>query len=68
VAARGKAAVVVCTEQFEKLAITLNVNAGLPDLPVLTLPYPLDTRPEAEVREAARRALPRLLGLLGVVG
>jgi hypothetical protein len=66
VAARGKAAVVVCTEQFTNLAKVLNTNAGMPHFPVLTLPYPLDTRPEADVRAIARQALPELFACLGV--
>jgi hypothetical protein len=33
---------------------------------VLVLPYPLEERPEAEVRQVAREFYPKLLGMLGV--
>lgn len=61
-----KAAVAVCTEQFRALGETLAVSAGRQPLPMVTLPYPLDTRPEAEVRQIAIEYLPELLRMLGV--
>lgn len=52
--AEGKAAVAVVTQEFEALAHTMAANAGRPGLRVMVLPYPLETRPEEEVREVAR--------------
>jgi hypothetical protein len=43
-------------------------NAGRPGLRVHTLPYPLDTRPEEEVRAIAREHYRPLLRTLGVPG
>ena len=62
---RGKAAVAVVTHEFESLARTMAANAGRSGLRLLVLPYPLDTRPEAEVREIAREHFDRLLDVLG---
>jgi hypothetical protein len=50
----GKAAVAVVTQEFEALAHTMAANAGRPGLRVVVLPYPLETRPEEEVRTVAR--------------
>ena len=63
---RGKAAVAVVTQEFETLAATMAANAGRAGLRVLVLPYPLDTRPEREVREIARAHYASLLRTLGV--
>lgn len=67
-AGRGKAAVAVVTEEFEALAHTMAANAGWAGLRILVLPYPLDTRPEAEVRQIARQHYGSLLRALGVPG
>jgi hypothetical protein len=64
-AERGKAAVVVVTEEFEHLAHTMAANAGRAALRVHVLPYPLESRPEAEVRAIAREHWPRVLETLG---
>lgn len=61
----GKAAVAVVTAEFETLAHTMATNAGRPGLRVHVLPYPLESRPEAEVREAAREHWPLVLQTLG---
>jgi len=64
--AEGKAAVAVVTQEFEALAHTMAANAGRPGLRVMVLPYPLETRPEEEVREVARahwRSFLRSVGL-----
>jgi hypothetical protein len=66
VASRGKTAVAVVTQEFESLAHTMAANAGHAALRVLVLPYPLDTRPEPEVREIGRRHYRPLLRALGV--
>ncbi len=65
VAERGKTAVAVVTQEFEPLSRTMAANAGRQALRVLVLPYPLETRPEGEVREVAREHYPRLLEMLG---
>jgi hypothetical protein len=62
----GKAAVAVVTQEFEVLAHTMAANAGRPGLRVVVLPYPLETRPEEEVRNVARehwRSFLRSIGL-----
>ena len=64
-ASRGKTAVVVVTAEFESLAHTMAANAGRAGLRVHVLPYPLESRPEAEVRDIARQHWPRLLQTLG---
>jgi hypothetical protein len=65
VAGEGKAAVAVVTSEFEVLAHTMASNAGRPALRVHVLPYPLETRPEDEVRAVAREHWPLVLGALG---
>lgn len=64
-AAGGKTAVAVVTREFETLSHTMASNAGRKGLRVLVLPYPLETLPEAEVREIARAYFPKLLEVLG---
>jgi len=64
-ASRGKTAVVVVTAEFEALAHTMAANAGRTGLRVHVLPYPLESRPEAEVREIAADHWPKLLDTLG---
>ena len=66
VASKRKAAVVAVTAEFEALAHTMAVNAGRPSLRVHTLPYPLETRAEKEVREIAREHFRPLVRSLGV--
>lgn len=53
------------TEEFETLAHTMAANAGRAGLRVLVLPYPLEQRPEREVRAIARDFWPALLDVLG---
>jgi hypothetical protein len=65
VASKDKTAVVVVTAEFEHLAHTMAANAGRPGLRVLVLPYPLEVRPEAEVRAIAREHWPALVRALG---
>jgi hypothetical protein len=66
VADGGKTAVAVVTQEFETLAHTMAANAGRAGLRVHVLPYPLDSRPEAEVREIARQHYRQVLRTLGV--
>ena len=61
----GKTAVVVVTAEFEALAHTMAANAGRGALRVHVLPYPLETRPEPEVRAIAAEHWPRLLATIG---
>ena len=63
---RGKTAVAVVTQEFEALAHTMATNLGYPSLRIHVLPYPLDTRPEKEVRDIAREHYRPLLRTLGV--
>jgi len=64
-AASGIPTVAVATEQFEALARTLASSYGRPGLRLQVLPYPLDVRPEHEVRAIARDAFPTVLATLG---
>jgi hypothetical protein len=65
VAGGGKTAVAVVTAEFEVLAHTMAANAGRPGLRVHVLPYPLESRPEEEVRAIAREHWPAVLQALG---
>lgn len=49
------------TAEFEHLAHTMAANAGRAGLRVHVLPYPLEARPEEEVRAIARDHWPKLL-------
>jgi hypothetical protein len=62
----GKPAVVVVTEEFEAFAHRMAAHAGHPSLQVVVLPYPLEGRPDDEVRRIAADAYPTLLQTLGV--
>ncbi|HEY7136302.1 MAG TPA: hypothetical protein VIB48_14675 [Acidimicrobiia bacterium] len=55
------------TAEFESLAHTMAANAGRSGLRVHVLPYPLESRPEDEVRAIARDHWERLLQTLGAV-
>lgn len=67
VAHTGSTAVVVVTAEFESLARTMAANAGRGGLRVQVLPYPLEQRPEAEVRAIAVEHWPRLLATIGAI-
>jgi hypothetical protein len=64
---RGKTTVFVATEHFERLARVLTEDAGFADIRMTILPYPLEGRPEAEIREIARNAYPSMLASLGAI-
>jgi hypothetical protein len=66
--AQGIPTLAVVTEHFAALARHLATREGHPDLPIYVLPYPLESRPAAEVRAIARDHLPRFLAALGLVG
>ena len=55
------------TQEFEELAHSMAANAGRVGLRVHVLPYPLESRPEDEVREIARLHWPKLLETLAAV-
>jgi hypothetical protein len=61
----AKTAVVVVTAEFESLAHTMAANAGRTGLRVHVLPYPLESRPEDEVRAIAREQWPAFLETIG---
>ena len=65
-AAQGKTAVAVVTEEFEPLAEIMSRNMERPGLRLCVLPYPLDTRPEPDVRQIAHDYWEQLLDSLGV--
>lgn len=67
-ASRGKTAVAVVTAEFAVLARTMAANAGRTGLRIMELPYPLETRPESEVRSVAATHWPVLLTTLGAQG
>lgn len=61
----GKTAVAVVTQEFEVLARNMASNCGRSGLRLCVLPYPLESKPEAEVAEIARRHFAVLLDALG---
>ena len=61
----GKPAVAVVTGSFEDLAYRMAEHNKHPKLNVLVLPYPLEERPEEEVRQVAREFYPQLIAMLG---
>jgi hypothetical protein len=56
--------VVVVTAVFENLGRTAARAQGYPDLPMLVLPHPMESRPEAEIREIARARFDELIAQL----
>jgi hypothetical protein len=60
----GVPVTVVGTEQFEPLARKLGALSGWHDLPLLTLPFPLETRSRDEVRDIASEHLKPALAFL----
>ena len=54
----------VVTAVFENLGRTAARAQGYPDLPMLVLPHPMESRPEAELREIARARFDELLALI----
>jgi hypothetical protein len=55
---------VVVTAVFENLGRTAARAQGYPELPMLVLPHPMESRPEAEVREIARARFDELIALI----
>ena len=56
----------VVTEEFEAFAGQIAARLQHPSLRLLVLPYPLEGRPEKELRTIAVDAYPGLLRALGV--
>ena len=54
----------VVTEVFENLARTAARAQGYPDLRLLVLPHPMESRSEPDVRAIARARFRELIGLL----
>lgn len=65
-ASSGIPTVAVCTDHFKDLAATLARRGGRSALRRHILPYPLDTLPEAEVRDVARAHYRQVLRTLGL--
>ena len=60
-----KPVVAIVTEEFEVHAHNVATHLGHGDPKVLVLPYPLEARPEAELRAIADEFYPQVLALLG---
>jgi hypothetical protein len=61
-----KPAIVAVCEEFETHGRNMASSLGHADLKHLVLPYPLENRPEKEIREIAHEYYPQFLELLGV--
>jgi hypothetical protein len=61
----SKPAVVVVTAEFEAHGRRIAAHHRHPSLPMVVLPYPLEGRPEEEVREIAADAYGDVLVKLG---
>lgn len=61
----GVPSVVICTRQFVSLARNLARTEGFPDVPILGLPFPLETLSEEDVRKVAQEAFEDLRAVLG---
>jgi hypothetical protein len=64
---KGIPTVVVCTEHFVTLARSLAAQRGHRELRIEVLPFPLEGRPEEEVRQVARAHYDSMLSALGAV-
>jgi hypothetical protein len=58
---------VVVTAVFENLGRTAARAQGYPDLPMLVLPHPMESRPDAELREIARARFDELIALVTLI-
>jgi hypothetical protein len=65
VEARRKPVVAIVTEEFAVHGHNVATHLGHGDLKLLVLPYPLEARPERELRAIADEFYPRVLELLG---
>jgi hypothetical protein len=64
--AAGKPAIAAVCEEFETHGRNMARALGHGDLKLLVLPYPLENRPEKEIREIAAAYYPTFLELLGI--
>ncbi len=62
---KSKPVVAIVTEEFQTHGHHVATHLGHGDLKVLVLPYPLEARPEAELRAIADEFYPQVLALLG---
>jgi len=62
---KAKPVVAIVTEEFEVHGHNVATHLGHGDLKILVLPYPLEARPEAELRAIADEFYPQVLSLLG---
>jgi hypothetical protein len=62
----AKPVVAMVCEEFMVHGRNVATHVGHRDLKILELPYPLEARPEAELRAIADEFYPKMLGLLGV--
>jgi len=60
--------VVVVTAEFESHGRRIAAHHGHPSLPMVVLPYPLEGRPDTEVRTIAADAYRDVLVALGAAG
>lgn len=60
-----KPVVCVICDEFLVHGRTLATVMGHPNLKILVLPFPLEARPDDELREIATRFYPEMLKLLG---
>ena len=61
-----KPVIAIVAEEFATHGRRMAAHLGHRDLKVLVLPYPLEGRPESELREIADEYYPQALALLGV--
>ena len=61
---RGKAAAVICTEQFVSSARMTAQTFGMDGYPVAVILHPIGRVTEPELEERARVALPQVVDLL----
>jgi hypothetical protein len=61
----GKPAVVAVCDEFAPHGTNMARFLGHPELKMLVLPYPLEARPDTELREIAAQYYPKFLELLG---
>ena len=62
---KAKPVVAIVTEEFQTHGHHVATHLGHGDLKVLVLPYPLEARPEDELRAIAGEFYPQVLALLG---
>ncbi|MEO7020245.1 MAG: hypothetical protein ABI234_08860 [Ktedonobacteraceae bacterium] len=63
---RGKAAAVICTEQFASSAHMTAQTFGMHDYPYAEILHPIGRVSEQDLEERARIALPQVLSILGL--